>query len=406
MVITKEPLTPDGSSLDTPPSYDSLSTSSSRPTGDQKRPIPPWPPNSQSAQAGSSHYSLPSPPSRDGPASAKWSPLTPEYWRRRREEDEIRRTVRDLLKDVIHNLSDPSSLDVLHSSYVACASHGISFPSLSQELIESHPPLYWAVLTLSPLARALPGGQLASSPPPDGWSALDLLTAFPLKGETQREAIAACVLGDDNALFQYLRASEGFAPQGLAESIISRPGEEGRARAVDFVHVEHVPDGQAGHFKIRFKCRDWLRRMRMHKKIVMRWIARGRAWQLVFGMADGSQPVSQGNWYCAIALVRGTGSNNAPLTAQIQIGNTDPLPPTDRLTPGTFPPPTSASDSPERKTVTLKLQHRDLRDDYEYHYCVKLSDFPGAASLEYEDSPFIEPDGSVCMQGDFVLEKS
>ncbi|KZT55985.1 hypothetical protein CALCODRAFT_332284 [Calocera cornea HHB12733] len=254
-----------------PPSYDSLNPPPSSHPNDQKRPIPPWPPTSSGAGP-----SRPPLPVQSPSQAAQWPVWSPGYWKRRGEEQEISRTVRALLHDVIHNLSDPSSLDVLYSSHHACASHGISFPALSQEDIEQHPALYWAILTLSPYAKSLPGGSLASAPPEGGWPALDLLAAFPLTDSTRREATTACVLGDDNALYQYLLQTEGFAPVGLAESITSRPSAGAAGpRAVDVVQVQHVADGRAGHFRLRVRLRDWLRRMRMHKKVAVRWIARG-----------------------------------------------------------------------------------------------------------------------------------
>ncbi|KZP00688.1 hypothetical protein CALVIDRAFT_552427 [Calocera viscosa TUFC12733] len=371
---------------DTPPSYDSLA-SSPRPTADQKRPIPAWP--SASAAAGPSRPPFPTPNPRQEGNGVAWAPWSPEYWKRRQEELEISRTVRALLRDVVHNLSDPASLDVLHSSYLACASHGISFPTLSQEPIESHPALYWALLTLSPLAKSLPGGSLSSSPPEEGWPAIDLLSSFPLSDTTQREAIAACALGDDNALFQYLRQTDGFTPQGLAESITSRlPAGEGRA--VDTVRVEHVADGKAGHFRIRFQVRDWLRRIRMHQKVSVRWIARGRAWQMTFGISHGEH-YSSGTWYCSISLVRYTGSNNAALTASVTLSPSTSAPSSsDLLTPSGSGP---GFETPETETVTLKLQQSSLDANSEQPCYVKLSDTRGAASLEYEDSLYIGPDG-------------
>jgi len=57
-----------------------------------------------------------------------------------------------------------------------------------------------------------------------------------------------------------------------------------------------------------------------------------------------------------------------------------------------------------QKGVHLSLVKNTLREE-EHRGChVKLSSTPGAASLEYEDSPYIERDGSVWVEADFVLE--
>ncbi|KZP00687.1 hypothetical protein CALVIDRAFT_594879 [Calocera viscosa TUFC12733] len=342
-----------------------------------------------------------------------------DLWRRKQKVEEMRTTLRGLIYDTLRNLSDPGALSTLESCQAACRPHGISFEELIQEVVEGHTPLYWAILavchthTPSSPSSSLPAGpslspstSLPSSPTTQqgtgtgteaapgsavGNSILKLLLSVPLTPSTVSDARAALMLNDANALFQTLRTYPTFAKTSYAESVIGlgaaaaaassssssggSPGTQGQGR-ISPVRVTHVssPSAGAGTFLVSWSIPVFCKRVKVSRKISTQWIARGRAWQCSISV-DGQG----GPWMLSLKLLKGSAST--PLDGVLRLGR------------------------PEGEKVELRLKKRKLEAGG-HNVEVKLNSVPGGATLEYEDSPYLSPEGTLYVQGEFALEKN
>jgi len=299
-----------------------------------------------------------------------------EMWRRKQKMEEMRGTLRGLIYDTLRNLSDPGAFDVLQSCQAACRAHSISFDELIQEDIEGHTPLYWAILALchTPFAQPPHAGVGV------GNDILELLLSVPLEARTIQDARAALMLNDANALFQTLRTYPTFEKTSYAESVIglgsssSAPSSPSGAipGRVSTVLVEHVSDAGTGTFRVSWEVPMWCKRVKVARKVSTQWIARGRAWQCTVVIQSGA-------WVVSLRLLRDSAST--PLDGVLRLGRRD-----------------------REEKVVLSFHKQKLEGAG--HACeAKLGSVQGGGSLEYEDSPFLSPEGTLYIQGEFVLQK-
>ncbi|EJU01677.1 hypothetical protein DACRYDRAFT_108206 [Dacryopinax primogenitus] len=302
------------------------------------------------------------------PSPSRSSGWIPDLWAWRTEaktDSEVKKTVQSLIQDVITDPSRADTLPILQSCLAACRARNVSFEDLVQRLyISGHTPLYWAILgsrKAHPEGLSIDGAQ----------SVLDLLVSFPLNDRTTLDACHACMTNSDNALFQRLRLSPGFARTTFADSVITG------GQANEPVYVEHVPNAGAGEFTISCTISNWISRMRVAKGVSVDFIARGRGWRLQFTVAteyDVVNNIQPGTWCAVLRLLKGS----APtlVSAKIMIPAV-----TQSSQGGTMEP----IEIPFRTTRRGKLSAQDHSDlECVDKIVTRLDSLPHGSSLEFE----------------------
>lgn len=188
--------------------------------------------------------------------------------------NEVRTTVLGLVRDLVqeHSSGSPAALGILSSCAEACSSHTISLCAILQEkFIESHSPLYWAIVK-----RSKP-----NSPPQDQPEEPDLVGALishsaPLNEDTISELRLACLATSDQSMFQRLRHLPQFSTISGADQILL-----GADIPLDEVTVEIGP-GSEGAFAANFQIHQFHKRMMISKEIVLEFIARSERFDMPF----------------------------------------------------------------------------------------------------------------------------
>ncbi|KAJ7066535.1 hypothetical protein C8F01DRAFT_1123614 [Mycena amicta] len=266
-----------------PPAYESAvaSSSSARPPDNKNVSLPssPIPKSSGSTAFASKWYNLafPSPTSRH-----------------------VRSTVLGLIKDLVKlPPADHSvvAINILKSCAEACAANNLSISAILQERsIEGHTALYWAVVKRPPESTS-------------SNEALDLLAALlslsaPLTPATISDVRIACLQVSDQRLFQRLRASPDFSPLSPTDALLLDA-----ATPPDDITVEEdnslTPGSEAAPFAVDFTIMQFQKRMRISGGVHLEFIARGRLWQLRFGVSKGDRPgyPLRGAWYLSLSLL-------------------------------------------------------------------------------------------------------
>ncbi|EJU00887.1 hypothetical protein DACRYDRAFT_108242 [Dacryopinax primogenitus] len=301
-----------------------------------------------------------------------------QAFKKKQKQDETRATMRSLIHDTLKNLSDPGALEVLHSCQAACRAHALPFEQLIQEDVEGHTPLYWSILAVC----HLPSAQGTPRPSYDngvGNDILELLLSVPLEDRTIADARSALMLNNANSLFQALRTYPTFEKTSYAETVIGLRGPTtptlpsgSTPGRVSIVQVEEISDTGVGTFRVGWEIPMWCKRVKVARKVTVQWIARGRGWQC-------SASIKEGHWVIGIKLLKNSAST--PITGVLRLGPLD-----------------------AKEKVELKYQRRKM-ETKDHTYDIRLDSVLGGATLEYEDSPYLTPEGTLYVQGEFVLEK-
>lgn len=271
MIVDKKSPPEDPTPPDAPPSYETLDLAS---TGFQDSKATLESPSPSSSRA-PDLAPVPKSTSRPG-SSSKGKGRANTSWfnfSASRTAREVRTTVLGLVRDLVryqhHNPT--ASVRILESCADACSSYSLSFSSLLQEKsIESHTPLYWAIVKRPPDINEDSSAQI-----PDLLTAL-LSYSTPLTLGTISEVRLACLLTSDQLLFQRLRLSPEFSPlSGTDEMLL------GGTIPPDEISVEDIP-GDEGSFAVDFEIPHFQRRMNVSKEIVLEFIARGKLLDLSF----------------------------------------------------------------------------------------------------------------------------
>jgi hypothetical protein len=175
-----------------------------------------------------------------------------------RAAKEAKSAVYGRVRDVVEKPAEADSLMFLEACAGICDAHGLSFSSILQDpSIESHMPIYWAIIKL---------------PSRDD---LQLVTAIlsysaPLTQQTLSEIRLACLHVGDQALFQSLWRSPqlALAPSGSDQVLL------GASATPDTVEVQTLP-GDDGAFAAHFRIAKFEKRMKISKQISLEFIARG-----------------------------------------------------------------------------------------------------------------------------------
>ncbi|KAJ3815522.1 hypothetical protein F5876DRAFT_85668 [Lentinula aff. lateritia] len=266
---------------DAPPAYAAINSSSSGSTSfnDNKSPHSPLP--------------VSEPGKGKAPTVSSWWSFGTSQTAR-----EIRTTVLGIIRDLVKVKSGNAvaAQSILESCAEACSGYSLSLSSLLQEKsIESHTPLYWAII---------------NRPPDKSHDAIngtsDLLTTLlsytaPLSPDILVEVRQACLITDDQLLFQRLRLSPEFASlSGTDEMLL---GEE---MIPDDVTVENML-GDDGAFAVNFRIPHFQKRMRVSNEVGVEFIARGRLWRLALDVASKRRSrhggPSPGSWCIVLSLM-------------------------------------------------------------------------------------------------------
>ncbi|KAF9035876.1 hypothetical protein BJ165DRAFT_1508657 [Panaeolus papilionaceus] len=323
---------------------------------------------------------------------------------------QVKSTVQSLVRDLIQDHSSAGSLSaaaqgILLSCSEVCSSHSLSFSSILQEqFIESHSPLYWAVVK-----RAKPhtreGEDLLDSDNEDNGKkdAPDLLTSLIrhalkplLESGTIAELRLACLATSDQEVFQRLR---NLVPQfSTSRSIAADQVLLGAAPSskgiTDDVQVEIGP-GTEGAFAATLSIPQFHKRMMISKEVDLEFVARNRIWRFAFLIGTDTAPrgLSPGSWCASIELV-------------------DPSPPSwfDGRLRFADDHPLNGSTSPTQKHVRLvhaaKQQMDAPRNGLPATQIIaSLEEAPNFASLQYSGSPFIGEDETLRVKLEARLSK-
>ncbi|KAE9400209.1 hypothetical protein BT96DRAFT_881491 [Gymnopus androsaceus JB14] len=224
-------------------------------------------------------------------ASSWWSFGTSQTTR------EIRTTVLGLVRDLVKMKSGNAiaAQSILESCAEACSGNSLSLSSLLQEKsIESHTPLYWAIVN-RPSENSDEGLNGTS----------DLLTTLlsytaPLSPDVLAEVRQACLIRDDQLLFQRFRLSPEFASlSGTDEMLL------GESMIPDDVTVENLV-GDEGAFAVNFRMPHFQKRMKVSNEVAVEFIARGRLWHLTLCVVTKRQRrtghLPPGSWCITLSI--------------------------------------------------------------------------------------------------------
>jgi len=289
-------------------------------------------------------------------------------------DEQVKETVLMLIRDVVRDVQQPDCLDILQRCLAACQMRGLVFPELAQmKIIEDHTALYWAIISSAPVA--VNGGPAPMNP------AVDMLVSFPLLQQTRLDARQACTVNSDNRLFQELRKSTGFASSiSYAHEVIAAGGDR-----VETVQVNHVSYDAVGEFGISFTVQNWLRKMRIARRVPLEFIARGRTWGLTFRVADDhTHGFRAGQWFGELRLL-------------------DDSPPTYVTGRLRIMPQNAVRGRKAPVDITFQTEGTRLDNRWTLQFKLKGS---GGELLEFDDSPYISQDGSLHVLGEFKLDKT
>ncbi|KAI0740850.1 hypothetical protein C8Q76DRAFT_205042 [Earliella scabrosa] len=214
---------------------------------------------------------------------------------RARKAVEAKKTVLEVLRDLVKQPDTPRACLLLNACADACTTYKHSLPTLLQEkTIEGRTPLYWAIINRP----------ACSDDTPDIVSLLISHTA-PLTDATIDEVRLACLHVSDNALFQRLRSSSEFAPLSGKDEIVA-----GGTKTMDVVVVEDA-EHDAAAFIVKLRVPMFQKRMRVSEEIRLEFIAKGRLWELTFLVVKSldkrlnyESKFREGSWVVKLALLR------------------------------------------------------------------------------------------------------
>lgn len=260
---------------DAPPSYDALESLSLPTSRDEKA-------SSESLRSTdllllSSDYPLASTSSYPGPSSSPACPAGPSSytpwwnlsaWTESQASQEVRKTLVNLVHDVVRGGNPDGVLAILDSCADACKSYGLSLSSILQERSAAgRTPLYWAIVNranLSPTAQDIT------------YLRAMLLYAAPLSTATIDDVRLACLHSPSNTLFQCLRRIPAFSPLTEEEKLIL-----GQNVPLDECHVRDT-DADVMHFTVDFKIPMFQKRIRIAEAVELEFIAKGTSRSLAF----------------------------------------------------------------------------------------------------------------------------
>jgi len=297
--------------------------------------------------------------------------------------------VRSIVRDVVKEPKTSASTGLLESCADACIANNLSFSGILQDpSIEGHPAIYWAIV---------------KRPSLDDFELITSLMSHsaPLTTETMAEVRLACLHVGDQALFQCLwRSPEYGALSGSDRMLL------GVTSPPDTVDVVELP-GQDGLFAVKLTIVQFEKRMKVSGEISFEFIARGRIWRLKFYVTknDEGQP---GPWAVMMMIMEQSPPTNLDARVVIKEPETEPTnePPVESpysILASLWAQP-SASSPKHNPPIEFRLKtgsselnpvKAGRRPEHNQKVKVLFTDNTQGSTLQYPDSPYYYPDGSL-----------
>ncbi|KAK7464088.1 hypothetical protein VKT23_006249 [Stygiomarasmius scandens] len=183
--------------------------------------------------------------------------------------------VNDLVRQT-HNYDLDACSGILGACTEACTLTSKLFLSdiLQEPFIDGHTPFYWSIIHRPARSHFIP-------------DLLDALLTFgtPLTNPTRVDIRNACLMVNDQKLFQHLRCSRKYMPKRMPEIVASDK------HPFDKIRVQEFPGAEAV-FTADFEMPMFVKRMHLEQEVSLEFIAHRRAWHLHFKPSLGSRPSS------------------------------------------------------------------------------------------------------------------
>ncbi|KAF9524748.1 hypothetical protein CPB83DRAFT_838741 [Crepidotus variabilis] len=297
----------------------------------------------------------------------------------RKPNSEIRTTVLNLVRDLVqeHSSGSPAALGILQSCSEACTAHGVSLSTILQDkFIESHSPLYWAIVKRRQPDSSEDADTRQDHQPMELLDAL-LKQASPLNSDTVAELRQACLATSDHSIFQRLRIIPQFSATTGADKVIL-----GSTLPPDDVSVELGP-GNEGAFAVNFDLYQFHKRMMVAKEIKEEFVVRNRIWKISFLITPDNV------WY-----------GPPPGSWSISLSLQEPSPPT------WFDGRLVLPDSDKPLRLRSKQMMEGPRNDIPAtQVVVAMEDSSDFSSLQYSGSTFIPADERLRVRLEAKLRK-
>ncbi|KAE9400212.1 hypothetical protein BT96DRAFT_881494 [Gymnopus androsaceus JB14] len=264
------------------------------------------------------------------------------------------RTIKEVREWTLNQINDlfvnrDADLDecrsVLSGCYDAFQANNLTFSTFLQEpLSEQHTFFYWSIVNRSGESTRLP-------------HFLSALLSFgsPLTEETRADIRHACLLTNDQPLFQSLRCHRKFMQLPTAHEMIF-----GERIPIDDITVEDMPSAQPA-FLVKMDIALFIKRMNFEKEVTLEFIAQRRAWRLVFSAAPTNK---HNSWTLTLTLLEH--SDPTPFDSRFTVEDASPTSDGSNLASKPKPPATirlktsSMLASPKKDKITVSLEDGSL----------------------------------------------
>ncbi|THU91251.1 hypothetical protein K435DRAFT_236812 [Dendrothele bispora CBS 962.96] len=231
--------------------------------------------------------------------------------------------INDLVRQT-HNYDLDACNSILGACTEACTLTSKLFLSdiLREPIIDGHTPFYWSIIHRPAKSHLVP----------------DLLVALltfgsPLSNETRADIRHACLMVNDQKLFQHLRCSRKYMPERKPEMIVNGK------HPFDEIRVQEYP-GTEAVFTVDFEMPMFVKRMHLEQEVSLEFIAHRRAFHLHFKPSSSSKS-STPSWELTLTL----SEFSSPTFVDSQFSILAPSPPSPPSAPKLPPRPTAPAGS-------------------------------------------------------------
>ncbi|KDR67207.1 hypothetical protein GALMADRAFT_216661 [Galerina marginata CBS 339.88] len=325
-----------------------------------------------------------------------------------RTVSEVRTTVCGLVRNLVVGPQEqnglgslsPASLGILQSCAEACSTHSMSLSGILQEkFIESHSPLYWAIVKRPPKPEPQTHNLLDRdevAEPESTEEESDLLGALlshstPLSTETITELRLGCLATSDQATFQRLRLLiPQFSSISGSDQILL-----GASLPADDVTVE-IGSGNDGAFAVNVQVPQFHKRMMISREIGLEFVARNRLWRFLFMITpdDAWYGPPPGSWCVSVSMQEP--SPPTWLDARLVLPN---------ATTNGSPKPETVNPPPVLRLKSKQMMEAPRNGVSATQVVVALEENPAFASLQYSGSSYIPADEKLTVRLEAKLRK-
>lgn len=421
VIIIKEesqkelPTTPD----DAPPSYHQVESSSSGSIRSQNRRPPPLHPHRSSPSLSSSPPSSPS-LCRSSPSTSNLAALIETKFEAKKSKlksslidfltggtaqsiKDVKNMAYRSVRDVVKNPGAQQSTTLIETCAEMCRAKGVNFCDILQDpCLEGHRALYWIII---------------SGPSPDEYGLLSTILNYcgPLCPQAIDEVRLACVQVGDQTLFNHFWRHPYYGALSGADELLL-----GSNAPADYVEIQEGTTNGIGTFTARLEASQFHKRMSVSGRVVFEFIARGRLWCLKFQTTPDKKTSALGPWAVSLSTINPSPPTWLDLRVLILEPKRKPsivLPPwplPKGSAIGSLLPASSADDRQHKPPIQFRLQTKSHqlqpptsgkskvgRTELVAHFAENAT----SSGLQYPDSPYYSPDGSLQVILEARLEK-